>query len=112
MTDSTLNTLYDESVTAGAQRLGKVRASLWTMATIIAPLAIYFVFSGVYMGAWYARTRHQGAPPPWLIEHPMFIPYPPALWVTVGLWWLIHRRHGFRTLFGTHTKSPAADVFL
>src|SRR5689334_18409121 len=108
MTESTLNTGQHQSVNASAQRIGKLRATLWTLATIIAPLAIYFVLSGVYMGAWYARTRHQGAPPPWLIEHAMFIAYPPAVWATIALWWLIHRRHGFTTIFGIPTKSPGA----
>ena len=93
--------------------LSKPRAAGWTIATVLAPLAIYFVLSSFYIGLWYARTRHRGPPPSGVIIEAIMVAAPLSAWATVGLWWLIHRRRtAFSKLYATRTETPALDVGL
>src|SRR5947199_5913209 len=92
-------------------RTTKTDATLWILTTIVAPLAFYFLFSSFYIGAWYARTHHQGPPPPDLIVRSMFICLPPAYWLTIALWFFVHRRRAtFTEIFQTRSRSPLPDI--
>jgi len=83
----------------------------WTLATIIAPLALSWLLVGAYLGPWYARTRHQGSPPADVLLPGLLYTIGPSLWITVGLWWLINRkRDSFSALFATRTNSVAKDL--
>ena len=68
-------------------RVSKKRAAIWVVATIVGPLLFYFFISGLYIGIWYAQTKHQGPPTPEVMINGMFIGYPPAIWAVVTLWW-------------------------
>jgi len=87
------------------------RAVLWVVATIVGPLLLYWFASGWYIGIWYARTGHQGPPLPDVMVQAMMIGLPPALWVAVILWWVMHRRRArFSELYNTHSKSLSMDL--
>ena len=53
--------------------VSKKRAVIWIAATIAGPLLFYFIFSGFYIGIWYAQTKHQGQPTPEVMINSMFI---------------------------------------
>lgn len=87
------------------------KAIAWTLATIFTPLLLNFVLSSFYLGPWYARTGHQGPPPPEVLVRSMMIAAPAALWLTTGLWWFVHRRAiAFAELFGTRGASVWNDL--
>lgn len=93
--------------------VSKVRAVGWTAATVLAPLVLSFFLSSFYIGYWYARTGHQGQPPPDVILRSMMIAAPPALWTVTVAWWLLHRRRfSFGGLCGTRTGAIWKDVFV
>ena len=94
-----------------AIEISKKKAAAWILATVVAPLALYFWISGWYIGIWYARTRHQGPPPANILFQGIMIGFPAALWGTVGLWWLIRRKKAaFSELFGARTQGLAGDL--
>ncbi len=87
------------------------RATLWTIATMVGPLLLYAITSGVYIGFWYAHTRYQGSPTPYILIKSMFIGYPPAIWAVVALWWWVHRKQaGFRNLFLAKSNAIVPDI--
>ena len=91
--------------------MSKKRAAIWIVATIIGPLVLCQFISGGYIGAWYARTGHQGPPTAEALMNGMFIGLPPALWATVFIWWLMHRKKAaFADLFLTRTRAIGADL--
>ncbi len=93
--------------------ISKTRTGLWVLATIAAPLFFYWFASGWYIGAWYARTGHQGSPTGEIMMQAMFVGLPPALWAATGLWWWIHRKKAsFSELFMTRTGRPEIDLLV
>jgi|GEM_PF-5253961 len=93
------------------QAISRKRAGLWVVATIVGPLFFYWFASGWYIGVWYARTGHQGAPTGEVMIEAMFIGLPPALWGAVALWWWINRKKAdFGTLFLTRSRTLGADI--
>lgn len=70
----------------------RLRATAWTLATMIAPLALSLLFTSIAISVWYVVTRHQGAPPNSVVMRATLIGTPIGLWTTVFLWWAIHRR--------------------
>jgi membrane protease YdiL (CAAX protease family) len=93
------------------EAIGKKRAALWVVATVVGPLFFYWFISGWYIGMWYARTGHQGPPTSDAMTVAMFIGLPPALWLSVGLWWWAHKkRERFTDLFMTRTRAVGPDM--
>jgi membrane protease YdiL (CAAX protease family) len=98
-----------ETVPAFARK--KRSAAFWIAATAFAPLFLYAIFSSVFIGGWYAITRHQGPPTPEVILNSILVTLPPSEWTVVLVWWLIQRRRtGFADLYATRTKTPVLDI--
>ena len=92
-------------------KISKKRAALWIIATMVGPLLLYGVISGLYISMWYARTGHQGPPTPDILIKSMFIGYPPAIWGIVALWWWMHRKKvTFGNLFLTKSNAIVPDI--
>ena len=91
----------------------KRSVAFWIAATGFGPLLFYFAFSTLYIGAWYAITRHQGPPTPEVLLNSVLATLPPAEWGVVFVWWLTQRRRTrFADLFGLRTRGIAVDVLI
>jgi len=88
-------------------------AVVWTVATVLVPLALSWILVSAYLGPWYQRTGHRGSPPADVLLPALLDMVGPSLWITVGLWWLMFRaKDSFAALFATRTRSIAGDVAL
>jgi len=93
------------------ERLSKKKATVWLVATVLAPLVVGMALASVYISAWYARTGHRGQLPADVLQDGLLYTAPVALWSVVGLWWVIHRRAAsFGELFGLRSDSVGLDV--
>ena len=94
----------------------KRNAIKWIVFTIVAPLVAGMVLTYFYIAFWYMKMAtagrpHQGSPPVEVIQGAIVSTAWLGLWLTVGLWWLIHRRRqSFSGLFGTQTDSFTKDL--
>jgi len=93
------------------ESLTKKKAVGWVFATVLAPLLIAYVLSVPCISFWYYQTGHQGQPPGDVIMRVFMDVAAPALWATIALWWLIHRKtSSFAELFATRTGSFVRDL--
>lgn len=94
-----------------ATEITKTRSAVWIIATILAPLVLSFIPSSLYIGIWYGITHHQGSPPAHVIVNGMWIGVPIALWATILIWWLVHRKETpFTQLFRTQSTGFLPDI--
>ena len=95
------------------EAISKKKAVAWTSATVFGSLGIIVFFSNAYVAYWYVRTAHQGPPPMQVVVKGTMAMTGPGLWLTVGIWWLIHRRKApFAELFATKTDSVLKDLLV
>ena len=95
------------------QPITRGKAIAWMVATIFVPLCITSCLTSVYIAHWYWKTGYQGALPNDVLMRAMMIMTAPGLWLTVAIWWLIHRRQtSFAELFATRTRSLLCDLLV
>ena len=91
--------------------LTKKGAFAWSASAILAPLVLGQLATSLYIGIWYALTRHQGAPPAEVLMQGIMLGVPLGLWGAVCVFWLAHRRRArFSELFALRTGNLALDL--
>lgn len=90
---------------------GKARAAAWAALAAFTPIVGSWFFTGIFIGGWYAWTRHQGAPPLHVLAGSVFASIPPSEWGTVGLIALLwFRRASLAEVFSTRTRGLSLDL--
>jgi len=93
--------------------MSKLKAALCILATLVGPTLISMLLISIYLGGWYAATRHQGAPPQQLMTQLILWTTVPAEWCVVLLWWLVYRkRAAFAELFAARPGPRPADFLV
>jgi membrane protease YdiL (CAAX protease family) len=97
-------------------QLSKAKAISWFIATIVTPLSLSSLCANGYIAYWYFQmeikgTPHQGSPPLDVIQRGVFYTAGIGLWLTVFIWWLIHRKKcSFSALYCLRTTSLPKDI--
>jgi len=93
--------------------VSRKKAIAWVIATILMPLSLMMFLANGYLVLWYMRTGYHGPPPPHVIVTAVLTMTAPGLWLTIGLWWLFHRKTTrFTDLFAVRSGSPGTDLMI
>lgn len=95
------------------RQITRKKSFAWTVATVLTPLAVSWMASGIYIGAWYARTRHQGPPLSGVLMQGFMLGTVIGLWATICLFWFTQRKEtAFTELFATSSRNLPVDLMI